>query len=160
MRQRTDTVSWIALVFRISVGALFLYAGIIKTGDPAGFATAINNYQILPVWAINPAAIILPWIEILLGITLIVGFWIEGASLFAAVLFAVFSIALAFNLVRGLDISCGCFSASPKKINGLYFLRDFILMFMSIFVLLYDTYLCSLTNWIVSVVEKKSRGRP
>ncbi|MEN6463577.1 MAG: MauE/DoxX family redox-associated membrane protein [Syntrophaceae bacterium] len=157
MSDKTEMTSRIALVFRICIGVLFLYAGIIKTGDPAGFAVAIGNYQILPQWAVNPAAIVLPLLEILLGITLILGFWIEGGSLFATVLFAVFSFALAFNLIRGLDINCGCFSASPKKISWLYFLRDLGLMSMSIFVFFFDTYLCSLTNWAMAMAEKKGR---
>jgi uncharacterized membrane protein YphA (DoxX/SURF4 family) len=159
MNRNSEIFSWLALAFRICIGILFLYAGIIKAGDPAGFAVAIGNYQILPQWAVNPAAIVLPWLEILLGITLLLGFWIEGGSLVSAVLFSVFSIALAFNLIRGLDISCGCFSASPKKINWLYFLRDVSLTLMSIFIFFQDRYLGSLTGWIMSMVEKKSQGR-
>jgi len=159
MKKKTEILSWIAFAFRACIGILFLYAGITKAGDPAGFAVAIGNYQILPQWAVNPAAIILPWLEILLGITLLLGFWVEGGSLIAAVLFCVFSLALAFNLIRGLDISCGCFSASPKKINWLYFLRDMGLMLMSVFIFFYDRYLCSLTGWVMSRVEEKFPGR-
>lgn len=154
--KKTALFSLVALVFRICIGVLFLYAGIIKAGDPAGFAVAIGNYQILPQWAVNPAAMVLPWVEVLIGLTLILGFWIEGGSLFASVLFAVFSFALAFNLIRGLDISCGCFSASPQKINWLYFLRDLGLMAMSIFVFCYDRYLGLPAGWIISRVGKKS----
>jgi uncharacterized membrane protein YphA (DoxX/SURF4 family) len=156
--KQSKIFSWLAFAFRICIGLLFLYAGIIKAGHPAGFAVAIGNYQILPQWAVNPAAIILPWLEILLGVTLLLGFWIEGGSLVAAVLFLIFSTALAFNLIRGLDISCGCFSASPRKINWLYFLRDMSLMLMSIFILFKDRYLWTVTSWIM-VREKKTSGR-
>jgi len=160
INKESEVLSWMAVLFRISIGVIFLYAGISKAGDPAGFAVAIGNYQILPQWAVNPAAIIMPWLEIMLGVTLLLGFWIEGGSLFASVLFAVFSLALAFNLIRGLDISCGCFSASPKKINWLYFLRDISLMLMGLFVFFFDNHVCSLTNKILSMVEKKTQDRP
>jgi hypothetical protein len=100
----------------------------------------------------------MPWLEMLLGITLVLGFWIEGGSFLAVVLFAVFSFALAFDLIRGLDISCGCFSASPKKINWLYFFRDIGLMLMSMFVFFYDRYLYSFAGRILSSMERKSQG--
>lgn len=159
MDQKSKFFSWLALAFRVCIGALFLYAGILKACDPSGFAVAIGNYHILPLWAVNPTAIILPWVEILLGTALLLGYWIEGASIIAALLFCVFSFALAFNLIRGLDISCGCFSASPKKINWLYFLRDAGLMLMSIFIFFHDRHLCSLTGWIMSMMEQKSQRR-
>lgn len=146
----------LALLGRIFIGAVFMYAGALKAGDPAAFSAAIANYQILPAWAVNPTAIILPWVEIFIGITLIIGFWIEGGSLLAAALFAVFTCALAFNLARGLDISCGCFSSSPKKINWLYFYRDLGLFLLSVFVFLYDEYLWSPAHWALSQVDKRS----
>jgi len=146
--------SWAALFCRIIVGAVFLYAGVLKAGDPAEFARAIGNYQILPSWAVPPAAIILPWVEISIGVALLAGFWIEGGSLFAAVLFSVFSAAVAFNLMRGLDISCGCFSSSAGKINWSYFLRDFMLTLMSVFVFVYDTCLDSPARWVLSRFKK------
>jgi len=152
---RTELAPRIAFAFRICIGVLFLYAGILKAGDTAGFAVAIGNYHMLPQWAVNPAAIILPWLEILLGTTLVLGFWIEGGSFLSAVLFTAFSFALAFNLIRGLDISCGCFSTSPVKINWLYFLRDAGLLAMSIFVFFFDTYLCSLVGWAMDLAKKE-----
>lgn len=149
-------LSGLAACGRIFIGALFLYAGILKASDPAGFAAAIANYQILPAWAVNPAAIVLPWVEIAIGITLLIGFWIEGGSLMAAVLFAVFTAALGYNLLRGLDISCGCFSSSPQKINWLYFYRDLALTLLSGFVFLFDNYVLSPAQWAVSQIGKRS----
>ncbi len=143
-----------ALFCRIIIGAIFLYAGVLKAGDPAEFARAIGNYQILPPWAVPPAAIILPWVEIFIGAALLAGFWIEGGSLFAAALFSVFSAAVAFNLMRGLDISCGCFSSSAGKINWSYFLRDFLLTLMSVFVFAYDNCLDSPTLRLFSRFKK------
>jgi len=129
---------FIALICRLALGAIFLYAGIEKIIAPREFALAIYNYQLLPDAAINPLALYLPWLEVFLAAGLIAGIYVRGASLLSALLFLTFAVALTINLGRGLDISCGCFGAASGKINWLYLVRDTSLMAMSIFTLFFD----------------------
>ena len=49
----------LVLSFRLVLGAMFLYAGIVKIADPAAFAQAVANYRILPLALVNAAAVIL-----------------------------------------------------------------------------------------------------
>jgi uncharacterized membrane protein YphA (DoxX/SURF4 family) len=128
----------IALICRLALGVLFLYAGIEKIIAPQEFAVAIYNYQLLPDRAINLLALVLPWLEVFLAAGLIAGIYVRGASLISALLFLIFAIALTINLVRGLDISCGCFGAASGNINWLYLVRDTSLLAMSLFILLFD----------------------
>ena len=102
-------------VLRLFLGAVFLYASYDKVLNPEAFAKAVYNYQILPDVAVNLAAIMLPWLELLLGVCLVVGVWLPGATLISTGLMAVFIGALAFNLMRGLDIHCGCFSTEATE---------------------------------------------
>jgi uncharacterized membrane protein YphA (DoxX/SURF4 family) len=102
----------LVLASRIVLGVMFVYAGITKIMDPAGFAQAIANYRILPGGLVNPAAVVLPWVEVLAGLSLVLGLLLEGGALVIAGLLLVFTLALGFNLMRGLDISCGCFGPS------------------------------------------------
>ncbi|MFH1985967.1 MAG: cation diffusion facilitator family transporter [Pseudomonadota bacterium] len=112
--QLETNTSWTqALAFhglRLLLGAVFLYASYDKILHPAAFAEAVYNYQILPDGAVNLAALTLPWLELLLGICLVAGFWLPGATLLSTALMAVFIGALVFNRIRGLDAHCGCFS--------------------------------------------------
>ena len=128
----------IALVCRLILGIVFLYAGIEKIIAPQEFAVAIYNYRLLPDWAVNLLAVILPWLEIFLATGLITGNYVRGSSLLSSLLFLTFAIALTINLVRGLDISCGCFGGSAGTINWLYLIRDAGLLTMSIFTLFFD----------------------
>ena len=80
----------------------------------ASFAELIYNYQILPGALINLAALILPWLELLLGLLLILGRWLRPAVILTNLLLVAFFGALLYNLARGLDIHCGCFSTSTK----------------------------------------------
>jgi putative oxidoreductase len=136
------------LCFRLVLGSIFLYAGIIKVIDPSGFALSIYNYHILPGWLINPFAIFLPWIEVVVGAALIVGAFVSGASLIVTGLLFMFAVALAFSLARGLDISCGCFSTSQNGdlITWTYLARDVVLLAMSCLVFFFDQGRFSLKN--------------
>ncbi|MEE4609291.1 MAG: cation diffusion facilitator family transporter, partial [Desulfobacteraceae bacterium] len=95
---------------RLFMGGLFLYASFDKILHPLAFAEAIFNYQILPDAVVNLAALVLPWLEFLIGLCLVAGVWLPGATVAGTGLLAIFMAALIFNLARGLDVHCGCFS--------------------------------------------------
>ncbi len=128
------------LAVRIFLGGVFVYASIDKILHPADFAEAVFNYQILPDILINPAALILPWTELAIGISLIFGVWIHGAIFLANLLLSVFLAALTFNLARGLNVHCGCFSAKGEITEGATLvwtiLRDIVFFLMGVFLFL------------------------
>jgi cation diffusion facilitator family transporter len=117
---------------RLILGAVFIIASVDKIYNPAAFAQAIYNYQILPGVLINLTAIILPWLEILLGLFLLFGLWLPGAVTVMNLLLIAFFGALVFNLARGLDVHCGCFNtaATGDPATAWYLARDaaFLLM--------------------------------
>jgi uncharacterized membrane protein YphA (DoxX/SURF4 family) len=127
-----------ALICRLTLAIIFFYAGIEKIINPQEFAVAIYNYQLLPDCIINMLAAVLPWLEVMIAVSLVIGIYARGAALISALLFLIFATALTINLVRGLDISCGCFGASLGNISWLYLARDLSLFCMSVFVLIYD----------------------
>ncbi len=101
------------LLVRVSLGLTFLWASWGKIRHPAEFASLLMNYDILPVAAVNMMALILPWIELICGLSLLGGRFVSGAVLTISVLLFIFLLAAGFNLYRGLDVDCGCFSVSP-----------------------------------------------
>ena len=104
----------VAMALRVVVAGIFLYASYDKILHPADFAAIIKDYRILPDILVNPAAIILPWLELLLGVLLLTGKWLEGALFLVNVLMLVFWTALVVNAVRGIDVGCGCFSTAKE----------------------------------------------
>ena len=107
--------------------------------DPAGFSDVIRNYQILPPIFIEPVALILPWVELVSGISLILNRWTRGAALVVALLMMIFMTALGINMVRGVDISCGCFTLNQEATASMwyYMIRDILLLLMAAAILLY-----------------------
>lgn len=127
------------LVIRLILGGVFVYASVDKIIHPAAFAEAVYNYQILPDALINLTAIVLPWLELILGAFLILGLWLPGAALLCNLLLITFFGALVFNLARGLDIHCGCFSTSQEGTSNLcmclYLIRDGIFLLLGFYLL-------------------------
>ena len=124
---------------RILLGALFIYASWDKILDPVAFSTAITNYQILPAALVNAAALVLPWLELVCGTCLILNRWMRGSALIVAILMLVFTGALGYNVYRGINITCGCFTLTdeaPKNMWG-YLLRDIVLLVLAITLLIH-----------------------
>lgn len=103
----------ICLAARVVLGAVFIVASIEKIADPSAFAVSINNYRILPEALSLVVATPLPWIELLCGFGLLFGFFQRGSSVLTLVMLVVFTAAIVSGLLRGLDISCGCFTQDP-----------------------------------------------
>jgi rhodanese-related sulfurtransferase len=126
------------IVARLIMAGIFVYASLDKIAHPAAFANDVYNYQILPDTFVNLTALVLPWLELFLGLCLLAGIWLPGAVLTANGLLVVFLAALVFNLARGLDVNCGCFGSDglgPSMSAGGYLLRDMGFFAVAIFML-------------------------
>jgi uncharacterized membrane protein YphA (DoxX/SURF4 family) len=98
------------LALRIVLGCIWLYAAYTKLKEPwLLFAMSIDSYRLLPEWAVLAIARTLPWVELGIGILLVVGLALRYASIASAAILAVFFGAMTSAYVRGLGIDCGCF---------------------------------------------------
>lgn len=149
MIKKIITHPYTALFCRLVLGIVFIYASVDKILHPEAFARSVQNYRILPVESINLFAIILPWVEVVCGVLLLLGLFTGGTILLMTLLILVFLIALSSVVIRGIDISCGCFSSNGnERITFLYVLRDLILFALAFQALLYDRRVLSLDNLI------------
>lgn len=107
---------WLTVRLQFVLAAFFVVAGIAKVADPPGFAHEIHNYGLVPGFAVNAMALILPWLEIVVGVSLFLGVWRRTATRILAGLLVIFIGALSINLARKKPVDCGCFgtSAVPK----------------------------------------------
>ena len=97
-------------ILRFWLVGLFAYTGIQKIFHIVKFKDIITNYEILPYWMINITAIILPWLEFWVGIFIIAGIFVRASTIIQISLLLIFVATISFNIARGLDFSCGCFS--------------------------------------------------
>ena len=125
------------LLSRLFLGGIFVYASYDKILHPVPFAEVVYNYQLLPDVLVNLASLFLPWLELLVGLSLILGVWLPGAVLICNGLLLIFFTTLLFNMARGLDIDCGCFTTSIGPSSGghmlWYLFRDGFFLFVGLF---------------------------
>jgi hypothetical protein len=107
-----------ALIFRVRsaaffvVAVVFAVAGALKLADPAAFATDIGHYRLVPPLVAAALAVYLPWLELGLAAALYAPRFREPARWLLFALTLAFSAGLASTLLRGIDISCGCFGGA------------------------------------------------
>jgi uncharacterized membrane protein YphA (DoxX/SURF4 family) len=135
-----------ALLFlgRVVLGAIFLFAAYTKLYFNGGwhlgdyhffFGMAINSYNLLPVWAVELLARVLPWFELALGIFLIMGIGLRSSGLLASALLTVFIAAMTRAYIMGLEIVCGCFG-NNEKLGPWTLIRDSSLLVLALAVTL------------------------
>lgn len=109
---------WVFLALRILLGVLLIIAAKDKLLKPIDFAQMVTNYRI-PI-LLSPdfcrwIGIWLPYVEIMVGIFLIAGIWLDAAVIINAILMIIFTTLVTQAFIRGLDISCGCFSVEEGE---------------------------------------------
>jgi putative oxidoreductase len=99
----------LALLCRLALGAIFLYAALTKVPDMAAFAQDVANYRLLPPSIVPWTATAVVGIEVVVGLALVTGVLTRAAALVAGGMLLVFIAGLSQALLRGIDLKCGCF---------------------------------------------------
>jgi putative oxidoreductase len=133
---------FIALAVRLYLGWLFLVACWHKIAHPESFALDVATYQLLPLYVVNLFALVMPWLELLVGLLLVVGYRVRATALLVVLLMLSFIVALLWALHLGLDMSCGCFASqaasSDDAISWRTLLRDLTWLALGLYVLGFD----------------------
>ena len=107
------------LVMQVGIACIFLYAGGMKlfVSGLDEFVKEIGNYQLVSAPLDAVIAYSLPWLELLVGLCLLVNLQIRAASLWALLMTVVFLIGIGSAWWRGIDLHCGCFGKSLEAVN-------------------------------------------
>ena len=133
---------WIGLLSRLILGGVLLAAGLLKYQHLDKSQMAVRAYELLPISLANLLGIILPFIEIAIGILLVIGAAIRISAIVGAALMIAFIIGISQAWARGLSIDCGCFGGggqvAPGTANYLpELLRDGGLALLAIYLIRY-----------------------
>lgn len=109
---------WLTLLARLVLGGVILAAGLLKITHPAKSAMAVRAYEVLPITLANTLGYSLPWIEVGIGLLLILGVAIKPSAIAGGILMALFIAAIAQAWARGLSIDCGCFGGGGQVAPG------------------------------------------
>ena len=133
---------WIGLVARVILGAVLFIAGYLKAGALDKSQMAVRAYELLPISIANFLGLVLPYVEITIGLLLIIGAFTRYMAIAGGFIMFIFIIAISQAWARGLTIDCGCFGGGGQvAANETKYLpeilRDFGLVLLSLFLIRY-----------------------
>jgi putative oxidoreductase len=115
---RALTHRWTVLLCQAVLALVLLAAALTKIGDAGTFARQIHYYRLVPFGLENLIAITLPWIELLMGLAILLRLDPRAGALAGAGLMGLFVLLVGISVARGLDIECGCFGTADASHVG------------------------------------------
>lgn len=123
------------MIFRWLLAGIYLAAGGTKIFNPVLFKATILAYFTIPESLALAIALIFPWVEIVAGLSLIIGWQAKYSSVFLFLLSLFFFVQMILNYSNILPYGCGCFGFSgPEEISIYHVLRDFSIALLAGFV--------------------------
>jgi uncharacterized membrane protein YphA (DoxX/SURF4 family) len=149
-------VRWVSLLVRLGLAAVFLAAGASKVTDLDASGRAVVAYELMPTDIALAVGAVLPFVELALGLLLLLGLATRLAAWIAAATLVVFISGIVSAWARGLNIDCGCFSKgghlppgqTPNYLPEI--LRDVVFLAMAIFLIVFPASRFSLDGWLLS----------
>jgi len=139
-----QVINWVC---RVILAGMFFYTGYIKIEinfffeypfvaiEPSlQFAYILAGYELFPEDWILYIAQWFPWVEIALGVFLLIGWKIRFVAAAATALLLAFIVVLSITYFRGIDTSCGCFNFTDK-VSPLTILRDNVILIPALYLL-------------------------
>lgn len=128
-------MKFILHTFRIIVGVLFIFSGLIKANDPSGLSYKMQEFfEVWNLTMLNDAtlafSILMIAFEIIAGVAVLIGWKFELFSwmLFALIVF--FTFLTGYAVLSGKIRECGCFGDCIKLTANQSFYKDLILFVM------------------------------
>ncbi len=151
---RSANLLGLGLAARCGLGLVWLAAGTSKLGDLAHSGRVVNAYRILPYQLAEFIGFALPFVEIAIGVLLLLGCATRLLAGLSAVLLAAFVVGIVWVWAHGYRIDCGCFGGggalrpdqSPTYFRDL--LRDGGLLAVAGWLLIRPRSWLAIDNWL------------
>jgi uncharacterized membrane protein YphA (DoxX/SURF4 family) len=104
----------IGLAARLFLGVVLIWAGVAKVGRPLTSERAVQAFEIFPMELAGWIGLALPFVEIVLGVLLVLGLFTRPVAIVATLLMLAFIVGISQAWARGLTIDCGCFGGGGQ----------------------------------------------
>jgi len=132
---------YLALLLRFGIGGFFIYASMSKIPYPAQFAEAVANYRLVPYSVLNLGSVVLPWLELVCGLFLILGFLTRASVILIGLMLIAFNVMVLVNMYWGAPISCGCYDTVGEPIVWRKIIENAVMLIGTIQVYYCDRFL-------------------
>lgn len=121
--------SYFAASIRILLGIVLLYSGSIKLANVELFVTDLHNFQLVPENIIRVASLLIPFLELILGLFLFFSIQLQFTLHSLTSLLILFTIVLISKISEGVEYSCGCFGDVDRQSIGIHsIIRNIVLI--------------------------------
>ncbi len=130
MKEMRSIKFFLRLLSRYVLGATFVFSGFVKAVDPLGFSYKLQDYFTAfgMQWLSGAAlllAVILSWVELMLGVLMLLD-ELRGVAVWGIAGFMMFFTPLTLYLALTNPVSdCGCFGDAVKLTNWETFGKNF-----------------------------------
>ena len=153
---------WLGLAARLVVGGVWIAAGALKLGDLTASGRSVVAYRIIPFDAAMFLGAVLPFLEVTIGLLLVLGLATRVIAVVSVVLFGIYIVAIASVWARGLRIDCGCFgtggdlTGDQRPQYAIEIIRDIALLFVAGFLVLFPRTRLSLDGQLLDGSEARA----
>jgi uncharacterized membrane protein YphA (DoxX/SURF4 family) len=100
---------YLHMALRLFLGGMFILSAASKLPDHTEFEEVVKNYDLLPDFMAVAYANALPWIELLVGVYLLLGILIRPSAVVTMLMGISFIVANVSSIVRGEEVCGSCF---------------------------------------------------
>ena len=112
--RRDRLLDVVGLLARLFLGGVLVYAGAVKIPRPLTSERAVQAYEIFPMDLAGYIGLALPFVEVVLGVLLLLGLFTRVTAAISTLLMLAFVVGIAQAWARGLTIDCGCFGGGGQ----------------------------------------------
>jgi uncharacterized membrane protein YphA (DoxX/SURF4 family) len=143
----------VGTVARLGLVAVWFVSGAIKASDLNQTYVAVQAYDVLPAGVVSGVASAVPFIELALGLLLLLGLGTRLVAALSAMVLLAFVAAIAQAWARGLSIDCGCFGGGGQVAPGQTeylqeIVRDVLFLALAGWLLVRPRSLLSMDGWL------------
>ncbi len=141
---------YLSFVFRIGLGVIFIISGAGKLPELAVFVDLVEEANVLPHVLARAYGTALPYVEIAVGVLLILGLFTRFAAAIGGLTAVSFIVGNGTRLHRGQYGDCGCFGsiASLQFSTQEALIIDCVLLIMAVQILIHKGEFLSLDSFI------------
>jgi uncharacterized membrane protein YphA (DoxX/SURF4 family) len=137
-----------SFVFRLILGGIFIFTGFAKVHNIPTLVNEINQYRILPSVLATVYGNVLPYLEIAVGILLVVGIVLRITASIAGLMLLSFAAAKIAALIMNLNITiCYCFGAARPLLSTQSLAIDFAMMLLAAQIIWFRKEIFSIPDW-------------
>jgi len=121
-------VDIVGLVAGIIVGVVLVVAGVLKLVAGPGWSMQAADMDVP-----RPIALVVPYVEIVLGVLVAVQVFTPWPAVAALLLFVVFTVVIVRRLMDGSRPPCGCFgSRSQRPLGAYHVVRNLVFLALAV----------------------------